>query len=515
MTRLLELQHIEKSFPGVKALNDINLTLDSGQIHALLGENGAGKSTLMKILCGIYQPDGGTILLEGQPVQFANYREAIKAGVGIIFQEFSLIPYLNAVENIFLNRELKNKFGLLDRKTMTKKAVALFKGLNVSIDLTVPVEQLSIAKQQFVEIAKALSLDAKILVLDEPTATLTPAEASHLFQIMTDLKNKGVGMFFISHHLEEIFEICDTISVLRDGQYSGPEAVVNTNLDKLINMMVGREVSNAYLDPRNLQTDVLLNVSMQRYPGAPKDEFFVKKGEILGFAGLVGSGRTETIAAMLGADPCHKKKIVLDGQTLALTSPADSLKNGFGLLPESRKTQGLIIGFSVKDNIWLNQHPVKWGIISASTERSKSDELIYKVGIKTPSGDVQVGNLSGGNQQKVVISRWLNHDCKVLIFDEPTRGIDVGAKSEIYQIMRSLTESGVSIIVVSSELPEVIGVSDRVVVFREGHIVATLQGNDMNSETILLHATGNMTKHTHIEPELKQLNEGAVNHAII
>lgn len=515
MARLLELQHIEKSFPGVKALNNINLTLDTGQIHALLGENGAGKSTLMKILCGIYQPDGGTILLEGQPVQFANYRDAIKAGVGIIFQEFSLIPYLNAVENIFLNRELKNKFGLLDRKTMTKRAIAIFKGLNVSIDLTVPVEQLSIAKQQFVEIAKALSLDAKILVLDEPTATLTPAEASHLFQIMSDLKLNGVGMFFISHHLEEIFEICDTISVLRDGQYIGTEAVADTNLEKLINMMVGREVSNAYLDSRDLQSDVLLDVSIQRYSGAPEDEFFVKKGEILGFAGLVGSGRTETIAAMLGADPCHQKKVVLEGQTLTLNSPAESLQCGFGLLPESRKTQGLILGFSVKDNIWLNQHPTQWGLISASTEQKKSDELIHKVGIKTPSGDVLVGNLSGGNQQKVVIARWLNHDCKVLIFDEPTRGIDVGAKSEIYQLMRTLTESGVSIIVVSSELPEVIGVSDRIVVFREGHIVATLQGDEMNSELILLHATGNINQQINPLTELNDSNEGAVKYATI
>ncbi|GBU10012.1 ATP-binding component of sugar ABC transporter [Gammaproteobacteria bacterium] len=490
MGQLLKLENIEKSFPGVKALNGINLSLDRGQIHALLGENGAGKSTLMKILCGIYQPDNGIISIDGKQVRFKNYREAIAAGIGIIFQEFSLIPYLNAVENIFLNRELKNKVGLLDRSTMKKQAITIFKGLDVNINLNTPVENLSIAEQQFVEIAKALSLHANILVLDEPTATLTPNEARHLFQIMRDLQSTGVGMFFISHHLEEIFEICNTISVLRDGEYIGTTKVEDTNIDKLVQMMVGRAINQTYLTARTLESEKYLEVSLKRYNNAPIDNFFLKKGEILGFAGLVGSGRTELVNAMIGADSCYSKTILLDKNEIHLNSPSDALKAGFGLLPENRKTQGLVLSFSVQDNIWLNQHPSKFGLINAKFEKKVSDDLIRKVGIKTPSGETIVGNLSGGNQQKVVIARWLNHDCKILIFDEPTRGIDVGAKAEIYQQMRTLTQTGVSIIMISSELPEVIGVSDRILVFREGHIVATLEGDDMNSETILLHATG-------------------------
>ncbi|MCG5380146.1 MULTISPECIES: sugar ABC transporter ATP-binding protein [Providencia] len=493
MMQLLALKDVSKTFPGVKALDNINLSLEKGEVHALLGENGAGKSTLMKVLCGIHKPDSGQILIEGKEHTFHNYRDAIKAGVGIIFQEFSLIPYLNAFENIFLNRELKNKFGLLDRKLMRKKSQEILAELGVNINIDEPISHLSIAEQQFVEIAKALSLDAKILVLDEPTATLTPNEANHLFDVMRDLKAKGVGMFFISHHLEEIYEICDTISVLRDGQYIGSRKVDETDLDVIIEMMVGREVENIYPHKRQFnEQEVILDAEIQRFSYSPTNHLQLKKGEILGLAGLVGSGRTETILAMIGADKVYKKKVILEGKEVKVKSAAAALQLGIGLLPESRKTQGLVLPFSVKENIWLNNHAQKLFLIQNKKELTLSIDLISQVKVKTPEPHTAVSTLSGGNQQKVVIARWLNKQAKILIFDEPTRGIDVGAKSEIYQLMRSLTEKGISIIMISSELPEVIGVSDRVLVFRDGEIAAELTGDEINSTQIMVHAAGNI-----------------------
>lgn len=490
---LLEIRSVSKSFPGVKALDDINITLKEGEVHALLGENGAGKSTLMKVLCGIYQPDTGSIFINGEEQHFQNYRDAIRAGVGIIFQEFSLIPYLNAFENIFLNRELTNSIGLLDRKKMRQEAIRIFNDLGVTLDPDEQICHLSVAEQQFVEIAKALSLDARILVLDEPTATLTPTEAEHLFRVMRDLKAKGVGMFFISHHLEEIYEICDSLSILRDGKYIGSAEVDNVDISTMIQMMVGREVENIYPEKRSLgPREVILEADVQLTNTSPQNRLTLRKGEILGLAGLVGSGRTETILAMTGADNCFKKKITLFGKETTLSSTAQALKLGIGLLPESRKTQGLVLPFSVKDNIWLNKHALHHLFINDSQELTAANKLISHVGVKTPDAWTAVGTLSGGNQQKVVISRWLNHDVSILIFDEPTRGIDVGAKSEIYQIMRKLTEQGISIIMISSELPEIIGVSDRVMVFRDGGIAAELEGDDINSTVIMLHAAGNI-----------------------
>ncbi|AXT73767.1 sugar ABC transporter ATP-binding protein [Vibrio sp. dhg] len=497
MSALLELDGISKSFPGVKALDNITITLQSSEIHALLGENGAGKSTLMKVLCGIHNNDEGIIRIKGVAQEFDGYRDAIAAGVGIIFQEFSLIPYLNAVENIFLNREIKNKFGLLNKNLMRQEAATILERLNVDVDLTVPVEQLSIAQQQFVEIAKALSLNAKILVFDEPTATLTPREATHLFNLMRELKELGVGMFFISHHLEEINEICDTISVLRDGAYVGTRPVAGTTVDELVEMMVGRKVESIFpakADYIERKQPILEIKSLQLKKNGPVNSFNLYKGEILGFAGLVGSGRTEVARAIIGADKAAQKEVTYMGDKHAFNCPAESLKKGIGLLPEDRKNEGLVLSFSVTDNITLNNHTDEIymkTLISSRAENNKSERLIKKVGIKTPSGDTKVKNLSGGNQQKVVIARWLNNSCNILIFDEPTRGIDVGAKAEIYELMRSLTEQGISIIMISSELPEVIGVCDRVAVFREGEIVAQLTGDDIESNNIMLHATGN------------------------
>lgn len=497
MPKLLELRGISKSFPGVKALDNISLSLEKGEIHALLGENGAGKSTLMKIMCGVYNNDEGEILLDGEKVVFSNYKDAINKGIGIIFQEFSLIPYMNTVENIFLNREIKNRFGLIDYKTMKAETKKLLDSLDIHFDVDVPVNTLSVADQQFIEISKALSLNARILVLDEPTATLTPKEAERLFRIMRALKEKGVGMFFISHHLEEIFQICDNISVLRDGQYIGSSSVKDCDPDVLVEMMVGRKLTNTYPVKTHTITrnaPVLEVKDLQLTKNSKPNSFKLYPGEILGFSGLVGAGRTELARAMMGADPCYRKEVFIDGRKEKLNSPSEALEKGIGLLPENRKVEGLILPFSVRDNISMNNFSkwMKGGLfIDGAQERLTANKIISDVRIKTPSPETPVMSLSGGNQQKVVIGRWLNNNCKVLIFDEPTRGIDVGAKSEIYEIMRRLTDEGMAVIMISSELPEIVGVCDRVEVFREGNIVADLTGDDINSTTIMRYATGN------------------------
>ena len=494
MAAILELQGIRKGFPGVQALSGIDLTVEQGEIHALLGENGAGKSTLMKILSGIYQPDEGRIIIEGEQRHFVDYHDAIAAGIGIVFQEFSLIPYLNAVENIFLGRE-KRRLGLLDRAAMRRETAALFERLGVAIDLAAEIRYLSVAQQQFIEIAKALALDARILILDEPTATLTPTDAEHLFAIMRTLKSQGVAIIFISHHLEEIFEICDCITVLRDGRFVGAKPTAETDIDTLVQMMVGRKLELAFppKPARPASPKVVLDVEhLEIERGGPVNAFRLHEGEILGFAGLVGSGRTETVMAVLGADPAHAKTVRLNGTEVMLGDPAASLRHGLGVLPENRKVEGLITSFSIRDNISINnlgKYRTAAGFFDFARERTVTSEVMGRVGVKAPGQLTTVETLSGGNQQKVVLARWLNHHCRVLFFDEPTRGIDVGAKSEIYVLMRELTERGYAIVMVSSELPEIIGMSDRVAVFREGRIVRTLEGDEITPEQVMRHAT--------------------------
>ena len=495
MSTVLRLEQICKRFPGVNALTNIDLVVEKGEIHALLGENGAGKSTLMKILSGIYQPDEGRIFMEGEEQKFANYNEAVAAGVAIIFQEFSLIPDLNAVENIYLGREHTNRIGFLTRRTMRARAASLFEKLGVEIDLTVPVRALSVAQQQFVEIAKALSLEARILILDEPTATLTPSEASHLFGIMRDLKAHGVTMIFISHHLDEIFEVCDRITVLRDGHYAGSTAVADTDVDTLVEWMVGRKLEQTFPtkpDRTDKGRKVLEAKGVRIAKEAPVNSFDLYEGEILGFAGLVGSGRSELARAVIGADKAYEKEVFVREKKVPLKDTAEAMQNGIGLLPESRKTEGLIVDFSIRDNMSINnlgKYLGKGPFINHKAEFDTTREVMTRVGVKAPGPMTAVGKLSGGNQQKVVIGRWLNHHCKVLIFDEPTRGIDIGAKAEIYTLMRRLTNDGYSIIFISSELPEIVGLCDRVAVFRQGAIVATLEGDAINSSEVMRHAT--------------------------
>lgn len=499
MSPLLSLRHISKAFPGVKALSDVSLDLHEGEVMALLGENGAGKSTLMKILCGIYQPDHGEILIDAKTRHFQGYQDALKAGVGIIFQEFSLIPWLDAVDNIFLGRELKNRFGLRDRRRMIHETKTLLKRLKVSIPLDIPIAELSVAEQQFIEIAKALSLEARILVLDEPTATLTPNEADHLFDIMRELRSQGVGMVFISHHMEEIFTICDRVTVMRDGEKVDELSVADTNADDLIEKMVGRRVENIFPIRRCDADyhDVVLDVASLRLTATSATHSLkLHRGEILGLAGLVGSGRSEFAMGLIGATRPAAANITLEGHSVNLSHPSIALEHGIGLLPESRKTQGLILPFSCRDNISLNnldQYRNGARLLRRSAEISDAERLMQSVSVKAPSAETPVGNLSGGNQQKVVIARWLGHRCKVLIFDEPTRGIDVGAKSEIYALMKALTAEGVSIIMISSELPEVLGLCDRAAVFYQGTIAAVLQGDELDSQSIMHHATGGLS----------------------
>lgn len=503
MDTILRLSHITKRFPGVQALSDIHLEIARGEVHALLGENGAGKSTLMKILCGIHQPDAGTIEIDGAARHFASYHDAVAAGVGIVFQEFSLIPHLDAVDNLFLGRELRTRWGGRDRARMRRTAAGIFARLGVSIDLDAPLRTLSVAQQQFVEIGKALSLDARILILDEPTATLTPAEAGHLFAIMRELKRQGVAMIFISHHLDEIFAVCDRITVLRDGRHVATTEVARTDVEQLVRMMVGRRLESSFppKPARSADAPAVLEVdALQIERDGPVNRFALHAGEILGFAGLVGSGRTETALAVIGATHAHRKDVRVRGAAAKLADPADALRAGIGLLPESRKTEGLVTSFSIRDNISLNNlgkyRSLRW-LIDRRGEARTTHDVMRRVGVKAPSIHTEVATLSGGNQQKVVIARWLNHHATVLIFDEPTRGIDVGAKAEIYGLMRELTARGYAIIMISSELPEIVGMCDRVAVFRQGRIEATLAGDEIDPDTVMTHATAGTRGATH------------------
>jgi len=494
---LLELRSINKRFAGVRALGGVDLDLRHGEILALLGENGAGKSTLMKILSGVYQPDEGSIEFDGDTVVLDNPRHAQDLGISIIYQEFSLAPHLPAYENVFLGSELRNRLGMLDRRRMKQRTIELLARLGVMIDVTLPVSQLSIAEQQFVEIAKALTRNTRILILDEPTATLTPLEVGRLFDVMLELKKQGVSMIFISHHLEEIFQIADRVQCLRDGQHIGTKDTKDVTPAELVKMIAGRDIEHAYPPRRGgVAGDVVLNVKrLRRGRDFPEVRFHLCAGEILGFAGLIGSGRTEIIRALIGADAALIHEADFEGKKFSPSSPADARKAGIGLLPEDRKQQGLILPFEVGQNIVLSNLRPLCNTTTRLLDSGRCDavarEFIENVRIKTPSSYQLVRNLSGGNQQKVVIAKWLHAGCHVLIFDEPTRGIDVGAKAEIYELMRKLTAQGVAIIMISSELPEVVGMSDRVIVMRNHRIETTLDDpEEITAENIMLYATG-------------------------
>ncbi len=494
---LLELRGITKHFGGVAALHAVDLTLHRGRILALLGENGAGKSTLMKILSGVYRANAGSIRFEGREVVFRGPVDAHALGIAIIHQEFSLVPHLDVAENIFLGRERVNRVGACARREMRQEAQVVLDRLGTHIPVNAPVAQLSVAEQQFVEIAKALLRENRVLIMDEPTATLTPLETERLFRVIRDLKAAGVSVVFISHHLEEIFALADEVVCLRDGRVVGAGPVEECSRDSLIRWMVGRDVNHAYPPKADAPPgeSVLEVRCLQRKPRLPEVAFTVRAGEILGIAGLVGSGRTKMIRALIGADRAHRHEVDRRGVRVKIASPADARRAGIGLVPEDRKQQGLVPDASVAANILLAHlrqvcHP-RWRFVDRVAAAELVRGHLRALAVKTNSPQQPVRTLSGGNQQKVVLARALSPECRILILDEPTRGIDVGAKAEIHRLMRELTTRGFAVIMISSELPEVIGLSDRVMVMRRQRIERIFErGEPITAELIMTYATG-------------------------
>jgi len=490
---ILEMQHITKTFPGVIALDDVNFQLQKGEVHILLGENGAGKSTLIKILSGAYQKTSGEIYLNQKRIDIKNPGHALSLGIGIIYQELNLIPHLTAGENIFLGREPTLTLGIIDFKTLFQQAQALLDELGVQINAQSLVKNLGVAQQQMVEVAKALSLDAEILIMDEPTSALTEQEITELFKTITRLKNNGVSIIYISHRLEELFEIGDRVSVLRDGKYIGTLLIKDTSKSELIEMMVNRELEEQFPKQTITRGEEILRVEgLTRGRKLRNINFSLFRGEILGIAGLLGSGRTELARAIFGADRIDTGKIFIKGKLLSLKSPRNSINSGIGLLTEDRKTQGLVLNLSLKDNICLPSIDQfsRYGVVSSKKEKKVVQKYIRELRIKTPGLNQKVVYLSGGNQQKVVMSKWLCSNADILIFDEPTRGIDVGSKVEIYQFMNQLTAAGVAIIMISSELPEILGMSDRILVMHQGKIKGEFMAGEATQEKILHSALG-------------------------
>ncbi len=489
---LVQMEDIEKLFPGVHALNHCRFELLAGEVHALVGENGAGKSTMMKVLTGIYQKDGGTIKYKGKEIDIRSPREAQQLGIGIIHQELNLMPHLTVAENIFIGREHSNGPFLNTKKTV-EEARKLLDSLNLNIDPSTKIMDLSVAKQQMVEIAKALSFKSDVLIMDEPTAALTESEIKDLFSFIRKLKAQGVGIVYISHRMDELKMISDRITVMRDGQYVGMVNTADTTIDQIIQMMVGRTI---YHEPKTQSTvasdaPTVLEVVDLNSPVVKNVSLELKKGEILGIAGLMGAGRTETARLIFGADPMASGEIRVNGKKVCITSPNDAVNCSIGYLSEDRKRYGLATGLSVIENSILANLTdfVKSGFINRKKAEKATKELIAKINIKTPSSGQLVKNLSGGNQQKVVLAKWLIRNCEILIFDEPTRGIDVGAKSEIYKLMEELINEGKSIIMISSELPELLRMSDRIAVMCEGVLTGTLDIKEATQEKIMRLAT--------------------------
>ena len=492
MTTIVEMTGIEKRFPGVHALKNARFDLRAGEVHALMGENGAGKSTLMKILSGIYTPDSGEIRVLGNVVQLDGPRTAQAAGIGIIHQELSLMNHLTVAQNMFIGREPRLSFGRLDEKTLNQNAADIFRSMNLKMSTQAIAGELTIAKQQMVEIAKALSYKSKILIMDEPTAALNDAEIADLFDIIRKLKAEGVGIVYISHKMDELKRIADRITVMRDGEYIDTVAAADTPISRVIAMMVGREVNDEALRvPDTSANPIALEVKGLRRGREIRDvSFSLRKGEILGFAGLMGAGRTEVARAIFGADPLEAGEIFVNGEQISIKSPNDAVKAGIGYLSEDRKHFGLALGMDVRANIALASMKTFTDSLGRLNERAMQDtakKYIRQLGIRTPSDTQEVKLLSGGNQQKVVIAKWLLRDCDILIFDEPTRGIDVGAKSEIYQLLIELAQSGKAIIVISSELPEVLRLSHRIAVMCEGRLTGILPGGEGTKQEEIMH----------------------------
>ncbi|MDG0802188.1 ribose ABC transporter ATP-binding protein RbsA [Pectobacterium polaris] len=493
MQPLLQLQGITKSFPGVKALSGAALNVYPGKVMALVGENGAGKSTMMKVLTGIYRKDAGSIHFLGKEVDFSGPKASQEAGIGIIHQELNLIPQLTIAENIFLGREFTNRFGRIDWNKMYAEADKLLKRLNLRYDSRRMVGDLSIGDQQMVEIAKVLSFESKVIIMDEPTDALTDTETASLFSVIKELQSQGCGIVYISHRLKEIFEICDDITVFRDGQFIGERPVSDLEEDTLIEMMVGRKLEDQYPRSNKAPGEVRLKVQNLSGPGVDSVSFTVRKGEILGVAGLMGAGRTELMKILYGALPRTGGNVTLDGRDVVTRKPHDGLANGIVYISEDRKRDGLVLGMSVKENMSLTAlryFSHAGGRLKHAEEQLTVADFIRLFNVKTPSMEQPIGLLSGGNQQKVAIARGLMTRPNVLILDEPTRGVDVGAKKEIYQLINQFKEEGLSIILVSSEMPEVLGMSDRIIVMHEGRLSGDFPIEQATQEALMAAAVG-------------------------
>ncbi|BER92327.1 MAG: ribose transport system ATP-binding protein [Candidatus Atribacteria bacterium] len=494
---ILRFEKVSKRFPGVLALDEVSFDVKQGEVHALVGENGAGKSTLIKIVTGVHRRTSGEIYYEGKPVDFHTPHEALARGIAAIYQEFNLIPALTVAENIFMGHHFLTPRGLVDWTRMRQEAKKLLDFLDVDIDVDAKVRDLGVAKKQVVEIAKALSLNARILIMDEPTATLAQKEIETLFRIIRFLKEKGVTIIYISHRLEEIFKICDRVTVLRDGKHIATRNLEEISMEDIIRMMVGRNITNKFPRiPHAPGEEVLRVEGLTRHGVLENISFSLRRGEILGIAGMVGSGRTELLRAIYGVDPIDKGEIYIRGERVQISSPVEAINLGIALLPEERKTQGLVLLLSVLDNIGLPVLPQvsKRGFVDDQRLLEIGEEMVKQMNIKTPSLYQKVMFLSGGNQQKVVLGKWFARNCDIYLFDEPTRGIDVGAKVEIYHLMNKLIEKKVGIIMVSSELPEILGMSDRILVMREGRIVGELNREEATQEAILSLAVGGNAK---------------------
>ena len=491
---LISVQQLCKSFPGVRALHDVSFDLVAGEVHALMGENGAGKSTLMKILAGVYRKDTGDITYDGVSVDFPSPREAQAAGIGIIHQELQLMNHLTVAQNIFIGREPKKAFGLLlDDDKLNRQAAELLAHMNLSLDPRTNVGGLTVAKQQMVEIAKALSFNSRVLIMDEPTAALNNVEIAELFKMIRELKARGVGIIYISHKMDELKKISDRVTVLRDGEYVATVPTAGTAIETIIGMMVGRTLSETRIEGTTPPGDIALEVRDLNCGPLVRDvSFTLRKGEILGFAGLMGAGRTEVARAIFGADAAPSGEILVNGRKVSIRTPGHAVANGIGYLSEDRKRFGLATGMDIESNVVMSnlaKYLAMTFLLRKRAIRDTAGRFIRVLNIRTPSGTQEVRLLSGGNQQKIVVAKWLDRDCDILFFDEPTRGIDIGAKNEIYKLLRSLADQGKAIVMISSELPEILRMSDRIIVMCEGRITGELSPQQATQERIMQLAT--------------------------
>ncbi len=486
---LLAIEGIRKEFPGVVALDDVQFKLRAGTVHALMGENGAGKSTLMKIIAGIYHPDAGTIRLRGQELKLASPLDALEQGIAMIHQELNLMPFMTVAENIWIRRESKNRFGFVDHGELNRRTQALFDRLNIDIDPQIEVRRLSVANRQMVEIAKAVSYESDVLIMDEPTSALTEKEVSHLFEIIRSLRAQGKGIVYITHKMNELFEISDEFSVFRDGKYVGTHAATDVTRDDIIRMMVGREITQMFPKEDVPIGEVVLKVENLCLEGVFHDiSFELRRGEILGMAGLVGSGRSNVAETIFGVTPATSGRIEIRGEPVAVSSPRIAMGHGMAFLTEDRKETGCFLILDILENMQmalLNQSHVKAGFVDEGAVGRKCEEMKEALRVKTPDLHERIMNLSGGNQQKVLIGRWLLTKPSILILDEPTRGIDVGAKAEIHRLITRLAGDGVAVLMISSELPEVLGMSDRILVMHEGHVSGFLDRSEADQVKIM------------------------------